>query len=260
MTIGERIEEARKRRGISIREAADATKIRSDFLLSMEKNAMDEINLPEIYRRGFLKCYAKYLKLDPEKIMTDYNALRIGSKKGDKYAPTSGFGGRKDSDSNRRGEMLGRMEIPDEGMDEGSAHRNDSNDDSVSLAPNLNYIKMGMVGLGVIVLIFCGVLMFKWITKPSAEMTDLNNTSVVSPMYAEETIKLVALGDVTLIVDQVEDRAELFRGTLKAGDTQSLRKTGPVNVRYTKGELVVVERNGQRITMDKKGMGFTRLP
>ena len=31
-SIGERLEEARKRKGISLREAAEATKIRSDFL------------------------------------------------------------------------------------------------------------------------------------------------------------------------------------------------------------------------------------
>ena len=31
-TIGERLEEARKKRGLSLREAAEATKIRGDYL------------------------------------------------------------------------------------------------------------------------------------------------------------------------------------------------------------------------------------
>ena len=33
-TIGERLEEARKRKGISIREASEATKIRSEYPVS----------------------------------------------------------------------------------------------------------------------------------------------------------------------------------------------------------------------------------
>ena len=40
-SIGERLEEARKRKGISLREAAEATKIRSDFLGYIEQNKMD---------------------------------------------------------------------------------------------------------------------------------------------------------------------------------------------------------------------------
>ena len=47
-TIGERLEEARKRKGISIREAAEATKIRGDYLQKFESNQFD-LNLAEIY-------------------------------------------------------------------------------------------------------------------------------------------------------------------------------------------------------------------
>ena len=56
-SIGERLEEARKKKGISIREAAEATKIRGDYLQQFENNRFD-INLTEIYVRGFLRAYA----------------------------------------------------------------------------------------------------------------------------------------------------------------------------------------------------------
>lgn len=75
--IGERLEEARKRKSVSIREAAEATKIRGDYLISMEDNSFD-IPLPQIYIRGFLKNYARFLKLDPNKILTDYDAHLLG--------------------------------------------------------------------------------------------------------------------------------------------------------------------------------------
>ena len=37
-SIGERLEEARKRNGITVREAAAATKIRGDYINSFESN------------------------------------------------------------------------------------------------------------------------------------------------------------------------------------------------------------------------------
>lgn len=75
--IGERLEEARKRKGVTIREAAEATKIRGDFLASMEENQFD-LGLPTIYVRGFLKNYARFLKLDPDRILTDFDAQQLG--------------------------------------------------------------------------------------------------------------------------------------------------------------------------------------
>src|ERR1019366_1201011 len=76
-SIGERLEEARKKKGISIREAAETTKIRGDFLSQFENDRFD-INLTEIYVRGFLRSYATYLKLSGDKILNDYASLGRG--------------------------------------------------------------------------------------------------------------------------------------------------------------------------------------
>jgi hypothetical protein len=75
--IGERLEEARKRKGVTIREAAEATKIRGDFLTAMEDNQFD-LGLPSIYVRGFLKNYARFLKLDAQRILNDFDAHQLG--------------------------------------------------------------------------------------------------------------------------------------------------------------------------------------
>src|ERR1035438_8394856 len=76
-TIGERLEEARKKRGISIREAAEATKIRGEYLQKFEGNQF-EIGLTEIYTRGFLRGYANYLRIPSDRLLSDYTALRGG--------------------------------------------------------------------------------------------------------------------------------------------------------------------------------------
>src|SRR3954463_636181 len=76
-TIGERLEEARKKKGISIREAAEATKIRGDYLQKFESNHFD-IGLTEIYTRGFLRTYANFLKVPADRLLNDYAALGRG--------------------------------------------------------------------------------------------------------------------------------------------------------------------------------------
>lgn len=73
-TIGERLEDARKRKGLSIREAAEATKIRGDYLQKFEANQFN-IGLTDIYIRGFLRNYAGFLQLPADRIVNDYSAL-----------------------------------------------------------------------------------------------------------------------------------------------------------------------------------------
>ena len=76
-TIGERLEEARKKKGISIREAAEATKIRGEYLQKFEGNQFD-IGLTDIYTRGFLRGYANYLRIPSDRLLNDFTALRGG--------------------------------------------------------------------------------------------------------------------------------------------------------------------------------------
>ena len=70
MGLGQKLEDARNRKGISIREATESTKIRSDYLSSFEAGDFN-INLPEVYLRGFVRLYAHYLGLDHDAIVAD---------------------------------------------------------------------------------------------------------------------------------------------------------------------------------------------
>ena len=70
MGLGQKLEDARNRKGISIREATESTKIRSDYLSSFESGDFD-INLPEVYLRGFVRLYSRFLGLDQEAVMSE---------------------------------------------------------------------------------------------------------------------------------------------------------------------------------------------
>ncbi len=79
MAIGKKLEEARNRKGISIREASESTKIRGDFLSAFEEGRFD-VNLPEVYLRGFIRVYARFLGIDPESAVADLS-LELGTAK-----------------------------------------------------------------------------------------------------------------------------------------------------------------------------------
>src|SRR5688572_20262553 len=111
-TIGERLEEARKKKGISIREAAEATKIRGDYLQKFESNHFD-IGLTEIYTRGFLRNYANFLKLPADRILNDYAALGRGEVR--PRSPNREIYGRMDITVATAGESSDRAAPPEEG-------------------------------------------------------------------------------------------------------------------------------------------------
>src|SRR5882672_7044355 len=110
-TIGERLEEARKKKGISIREAAEATKIRGDYLQKFESNHFD-IGLSEIYTRGFLRGYANFLKVPADRILNDYTALGRGDVR--PRQPSREIYGRMDISVATAGEPSDRAAPPDE--------------------------------------------------------------------------------------------------------------------------------------------------
>ena len=294
--LGERLEEARKRKGVTIREAAEATKIRGDYLLAMEDNSFT-IALPQIYIRGFLKNYARFLQMDTTKILTDYDAHLLGRNP----PPTTTILDRGNQES------LGRVEIPsdneapeapvivtegpeDDGPDpdlrfsldrqketrsapppptlerEGTTHDQESWNENKTL-----YIKIGIVFAAILVVATILIVMIRLLTGDS-DTPAINPELAVSSMVAEpvraepaltqaqsgsELILVTASDNVTLIIEQTIDRKRLYSGTLNAGESLSLEKEGPVSIRFTNGSAVIIEKDGQRLSPSQTGVGRT---
>ncbi|WP_203295076.1 helix-turn-helix domain-containing protein [Maricaulis parjimensis] len=71
MTAGERLQEARARMNLSLKQAADATRIRADYLEALE--AMDSRGLPaRAYAIGYLRTYANFLSLEPHGLVEQF--------------------------------------------------------------------------------------------------------------------------------------------------------------------------------------------
>lgn len=70
-TLGERLSKKRAALGFDIKEVERATKIRMKHLELIEAGKWDELP-PDVYVRGFLKNYATFLHLDPNKVIKIY--------------------------------------------------------------------------------------------------------------------------------------------------------------------------------------------
>ncbi len=70
--MGERLRAARLAKGVSLEEAAAATRIRRSSLQALESDDFSSLP-PPVYTRGFLLNYARYLGLIPEEVMEAYD-------------------------------------------------------------------------------------------------------------------------------------------------------------------------------------------
>jgi cytoskeleton protein RodZ len=76
-TMGAYLRAARRKRRVGIERAAEETRIRADFLMRMESDEFDF--LAPAYVRGFLKTYARFLRVDPDPLMEEFDR-RFGAR------------------------------------------------------------------------------------------------------------------------------------------------------------------------------------
>jgi cytoskeletal protein RodZ len=69
--LGTLLREAREARGITLADAQGATKINSRYLEALEEGRYDRLP-SEVHVRGYLRNYARYLRLDPEPLLDRY--------------------------------------------------------------------------------------------------------------------------------------------------------------------------------------------
>jgi cytoskeleton protein RodZ len=244
-TIGERLEEARKRKGISIREAAEATKIRGDYLQKFESNQFD-VDLPEIYSRGFLRSYAHFLKLPAEKILADYRALGLGEPK--PRTPSREIYGRMDlsiasaGSSVKDGAPESGPAVESGGADAGESRPRKFAKIGTSLPEGTYFDPRLVMKIAVIVGVVVLVVLLLWGTSSLVRSGGAKPTATVQPPVAEAKIKLIALDTVRVQVETM-DRAILFQGQMVRGETHEFPAVR-LNVWATAREAIDFEYKG----------------
>jgi cytoskeleton protein RodZ len=269
-TIGERLEDARKKKGISIREAAEATKIRGEYLQKFEGNQF-EIGLTDIYTRGFLRGYANYLRLPSDRLLSDYTALRGGETR--VRQPSREVYGRMDlaiSTADERGEAQAEPAAsePTQRTQQARFQRPQGN---LPKGPAIDPALVFKGGIAVVVAVV--ILLIVWIAKslfgptaaaPSTHAAQPSSSEMSeAPMAAPApTVSIVASEAVRIKVVRKSDGAELFQGALQAGDRRdypnvpiylTASELGAVQIEY-KGKAYPTGHTGHdRIQFDFSG-------
>ena len=72
LEIGSSLRSAREGRGLSLDDAAEATKIRPAYLAAIEDEAFERLPGPT-YARGFLRAYAEFLGVDAQPLIDEFS-------------------------------------------------------------------------------------------------------------------------------------------------------------------------------------------
>lgn len=72
--IGRALRKARLRRGKSLEEASRETRVKPEYLRALESESFGVL-LGDVYVRGFLRSYARYLGLNPQKVVSAYERV-----------------------------------------------------------------------------------------------------------------------------------------------------------------------------------------
>jgi transcriptional regulator with XRE-family HTH domain len=262
-TIGERLEEARKKKGISIREAAEATKIRGDYLQKFESNHFD-IGLSDIYVRGFLRTYATLLKLPLDRILNDYTALGRSEARSSRPPVREGYG--RTGIAPAANEPGDTPPVPAEpAPDAGPGRipvRKRASAPALPTGPDpavvFKYVKMGGIALAGIILLWIIKSLFWSGSPPAPAPAGKSSAATRSPVlgfYATNTVKVT-------VKKKLANEAEgevLLATTLSAGESKVIPRTGAVYVEASRAEFVDIEIDGKRANLGSLlGNGYQR--
>lgn len=262
--FGKKLEEARTRRGISIRQASDDLKIRLDFLLSFE-NDDGNFSMPDVYKIGFIKLYAKYLKLDPTEIANDFNAFHYSDNK---------------NKQNSERENLGRIEliIPEAiSPPQNKLNLRDDDDESKIDSENLTfkkpsyptnkafYVKFGLIVSGSLAaLMTIIILVSNTFSNPKpkslAESNSFEKKLHNDAKHAIEELILSGEDNIHVVVRQEHDKLRLFSGNIDKTHPVTISRQGPVKIHFSDGSKLSIQKpDGKKINPGREGMGWIEL-
>lgn len=255
--VGHTLEEARKRQGMSIREASEVTKIRTEYLSNFENDNFD-FDLPDVYKRGFVKMYAKLLKMDVEPFMADVDALMQGRGKNK--------GGR---------EFFGRMDLQgSNAQDSSPANAFNEGESGVGVAfkkggaanvpaaerlelgtDKTLYWKIGLIFIGTFVVVGLLALLIQTIFSGSDAPTTQGGSQSAIVQNATPTVIVIAKGDARVAAQELTspNRRLIDSETLKAGDRRTIYPQGDFRIVSNKVENLDIEIDGNPVHHSASG-------
>jgi transcriptional regulator with XRE-family HTH domain len=236
--FGERFTEARTAQGITLEEAAEATKIRAEYLSGIESGDCN-FNLPEIYVRGFVKIYAKYLKLDVNEMVAGFPSNDSESSNAKSWKKTSYsavIAGEKERDEAADCNSAGILKFPEK---------------LKLLSGNIRRAVCGRRLMQVLFVIAIALALFFAFGKKIFHVPGKIPQSQVDKVFGEpvqSVISLAAIGNAKVVVREKASGDKIFAGNLEAGMVKKISYSRPIQIFYDKGESLWIKRsNGEQV-------------
>lgn len=271
-SLGKRFEEARKRKGVSLREAAEATKLRTDYLAGFENDDFD-IGVPEIYVRGFIKLYARYLGFDLAEVKKDVSVIMRRQGASPKASPEAEGGASRFEEEDRpSGPSFGRIPgIPErqptperrpvERPPTMDRRETDFTDEPETEIDKALYVRIGAGVLGVFVLGMLLVILLRIIFSggPSDQVArgdDLDERAAVVEAPGNDSLLIRATGRTEVVIQRAgasAREAPIWRRIMEEGDVFEREIPEDVDVIARAIENLEIERRGERIRFNETG-------
>jgi predicted transcriptional regulator len=236
--FGEQFAVARAVLGLSTGEVASRTKIRAEYLEFIERGDFS-LELPAVYIRGFVRNYAKFLKLDVETIMKECPVREVRAVDSLQYASEL-----VESIKQEVGEVC---DIQDDGLV--GSERNRIKNMFLKLREKCSKVpkrKLAIsTGIGVAFLLLLAAVFL----VHERHSLDLNSiTPVAAEMIPSKSITLSATGSVKVVVRNGETLEKVYAGNLSAGTAKTISYYKPIQIFYDRGEYLLVQQdNGEKI-------------
>jgi hypothetical protein len=121
-------------------------------------------------------------------------------------------------------------------------------------SPN-SWIRPAIILLSVVaVVVVIGLVLMTFVGRH--KKPDLNpELATATAQEQVRSITLMATDNVTVWVTRKSDNFRVYEGTLTPGQTQRVDVSGQVEIRFTNGRGLQVERDGKRLRINTEGMG-----
>lgn len=243
--IGQQLQEERSRQGYSVKEVADIIHVRAEYIGQIEENTF-EIPLHTVYIRGFVRLYAKFLKLDPDEMVDGFNKRNAQME--------------FSTEVTEERESLGTYVLPEDETRRVDAEKSSTNpfgryreEDGENRPPWLfPAIMAGIVIIAFTVFFIVKISFFS--DKQEIEAPAKTEQTPSSPTDAqggfsvseldENLIGLVAKDPVYIYVTQTVDNEILYSGRLEANERKTIIREGEISIACDKAENLIVEKGG----------------
>ena len=231
--------EARDQCKITLEEAADATKIRMDYLVAIENGEYNS-SLPDIYWRGFIRIYAKFLHLNEDEIMRNcpIKAPEIIDRTSHKGLFTSVMNNEREVEEESHGGVNESVPFSQRTKWLGNKIR--------SIVTNTKVLKI--VGISAIILLLCIVFGSLLLHKNSSSKVLSKEAEQVLSSVHESSFSLVATNKVKVVVRNKNSGDKIFVGNMDPGEVKKITHSEPVQVFYENGEyLMIKQADGEQL-------------